>query len=288
MLRRFRNILRFCTPYGIVEGRRRTRASPLKTSDRERFHAKRHELIAATAPAVFSCIDFEYEQAVTFLVGRGLNEHHVREGSIPSASLKFVEARLLERYPTDQPLVALHIGNFVGISLAALTSIVTSINPNSLVMAVDPNLPHRGISSPQDHVMALLARVGLQRHVIPIVGYSLGKSVSNDGVNYDDMYDPAEGYGREFACENVIENIEMVFGRCVDMALVDGNHEASYLRSEIGAIGKVMRPGGVVILDDVDEAWVELKDVYTGLQVGGWLDLGTDGRVGLLQVPVSA
>jgi len=64
-----------------------------------------------------------------------------------------------------RPQIALHIGNFVGISLAYLTCFLAEQHCDSLVVGVDPDVPHRGIRHPQEHVAALLTACGLENNV---------------------------------------------------------------------------------------------------------------------------
>ncbi len=46
---------------------------------------------------------------------------------------------------------------------------------------------------------------------------------------------------------------------------------------------RLLKPEGILILDDVSDAWTEIKAEYDGLQSNGWRAVAADGRVGLLQ-----
>jgi len=281
-----RRLLRFCAPHGLVE-MRRAALSKRRDLVRDDYHAKRHRVISqvlrpeANARAVVP--EFKMEAGVRFLVGRGLDERQIRDGSIPERSLDFVAAKIAALDWQDRAMVGLHIGNFVGLSLAAFIGMLTTLHAESVVIATDPNVPHRGVMSPQDHVLALLSHFRLQSRAIVVAGYSGSKSVSNDGGVFGG-YDPEQHFPREAACENVIANLGSLFGRCIDIAVVDGNHEALYLRHEIHEIARALRPGGLLVLDDVDDAWAELRQVYLSLPAAEWQDLGSDGRVGLLRL----
>jgi Methyltransferase domain len=285
-----RRLLRFCAPHGLVEMRRAAlskRCNKRRDLVRDDDHAKRHRVISqvlrhqGSARRVVS--EFKIEAGIRFLVDRGLDERQIRDGSIPESSLDFVAAKIATLDWQDRAIIGLHIGNFVGLSLAAFIEMLTALHAESLVIATDPNVPHRGVMSPQDHVLALLSHFRLQYRAIVVAGYSGRKSVSNDGVVFGE-YDPAQHFPREAACENVIANLVSLFGRCIDIAVVDGNHEALYLRHEIHEIARALRPGGVLVLDDVDNAWAELRQVYLSLPATEWQDLGSDGRVGLLRL----
>jgi hypothetical protein len=83
--------MRVVTPWGIEwllwqgaakKARRRIKARPVpKTPPRET----------------------RVEEAIRFLVGRGLNESEVREGSMPETSLAYVAEKILDRLPSDRP-----------------------------------------------------------------------------------------------------------------------------------------------------------------------------------------
>jgi hypothetical protein len=65
---------------------------------------------------------------------------------------------------------------------------------------------------------------------------------------------------------------------------MDGHHEASYLAGEIQTVLPLMRLGGFVILDDVDAAWAEIREVFSQIASFGLEPIGTDDRVGIAQL----
>jgi hypothetical protein len=278
-----RDLIRFCVPHGLVEMRRRMAAK----AQRDAYHADRHErtakALSSRAQAQVLASDFEIEAAIQYLITRGLDEQHIRSGSISASSLDFIANLIATQGWERRRLLGLHVGNFVGVSLAWFISTLTGLHPSSLVIAIDPNLPHRGITSPQDHVVALLSHFDFQSHAIVIAGYSVEKSISNEGTVIGG-YDPAEHFEQEAACENVIANITSIFGSFVDVAIIDGNHEASYLRREVNELALALRVGGLLIFDDVSIGYEELKEVYLSLPSAKWQNLGTDGRVGVLKM----
>ena len=90
-------------------------------------------------------------------MSRNLAEFDIVESSVPHKSLEYIREVAINRLDPKRPLKALHVGNFVGVSLVFLTSALMQRNPDSLVVSIDPNLEHHGISNPQSHVCALLA-----------------------------------------------------------------------------------------------------------------------------------
>jgi hypothetical protein len=222
----------------------------------------------------------DYESIVQFLIDRGIAEHHIREGSIPLSSLRFIQETVFSKLDRGSPSYLLHLGNFVGVSLAYMTQALTKVNSESLVFAIDPNVPHRDVENPQAHVMALLNACDLQRNVVPIVGYSLKKNVSNDGAIFD-TYDPVTRYDEEMSCENILANLQPVMKASFDVVCFDGNHDGQYLRSELENIIPLLKMGAWIVLDDANAAWAEIHEVFKDIPHFGFETVATDGRVGI-------
>lgn len=64
---------------------------------------------------------------------------------------------------------------------------------------------------------------------------------------------------------------------------MDGNHDAAYLHKEADIARNLLAPSGVLILDDVDDHWADIKAEFVSLQARGWRAGGADGRIGILQ-----
>ncbi len=272
------------TPHGLVQLQRARakQSGPKPEEKRAAFHAARRERIVAVraAGASGSVQGDDREQVIAFLKARGLDEKHLVEGSVPPQSLGYILEQAIAPLDPARPVTALHIGNFVGVSLAFLATVLRRRHPDALVVSVDPNLTHRGISNPQAHVSALLTACGVQRNVMIIAGYSGRKSISNDGVVFDG-YDPEKEFSKECACEESIRNLSALCPQTFDLIMMDGNHEASYLLEEIQTVLPLLKVGGVVILDDVDAAWAEIRGVFAQISNFGMKPIGTDGRVGV-------
>jgi hypothetical protein len=249
-------------------------------ADRERRAYVESLLATAPAPARRR---FSYEDAVASLTARGLDEQAVRLGSIPPASLEFVRASIATGFRPGVPLLALHIGNFVGVSLAALSSATVDVDAGSRTISIDPNMPHLGIDDPQSHALALLGRLGLQSANLVICGYTLEKTPGTDGVPVED-YDAAEAWEREPACENALPNLERL-RLSFDVALMDGSHIGTYARRELQVVARMVRPGGLLFLDDVDDNWQEIAELFSEASAGAgpFERCGHDGRVGVLR-----
>lgn len=286
--------LKFMVPHGLVELRRKALfrnlppppAGPSSAPDRNQFHEERRRVIATVqqqAAAGTQIDGMNRDGVVAFLTARGIPKQHLIEGSIPAASLSFLQVQMAALVSESGPLFALHIGNFVGVSLAFLTATCRQRHSDSLVVGIDPNLPHRGISNPQAHVAALLAACGLQRNAMLIAGYSGVKSISNDGVTFEG-YDPATAFANESACEQTLLNLQKFLTKTFHVAVMDGNHHAAYLVEEIRQLKPLMRPGGLIVLDDVDAYWSEIKAVFENLPQLGLTIIATDGRVGIARV----
>jgi hypothetical protein len=232
---------------------------------------------------------YSYRAAIEFHVAKGLPRSHVVAGSIPESSLEFCSASF-DKFlsaTAGEPLTGLHVGNFVGVSLCHIADYARKKSEGSVVVSIDPNLIHRGIENPQNRVISILNHFGLQRNAMIFVGYSGGKSISNDGVTFigeaGEEYDPFSSFSGELSCEDVLRNLITVSEGRFDFAMLDGNHERSYLQAEIAKVRRLLKPNGLLVLDDVSEAWADIKKEYEELHSQGWRALGADGRVGVLQ-----
>jgi len=131
----------------------------------------------------------------------------------------------------------------------------------------------------------MLSHFGYQRNNVVICGYTLEKSLGNEGERTA-SYDPTQAYAGEAACENVLPSLAAL-GLAFDVALIDGSHNAAYLRRELEAIVPMLRPGALLILDDVTDVWVGIRDLFGELVApdSPWpLEvLGHDGRIGVLR-----
>jgi len=213
---------------------------------------------------------FDYESTVRLLVDRGLDEEVVRFNSILEPHLEFIRETMIERLKPSRPALGLHVGNFVGISLAAFADALRSIEPESNVVAVDPNFDTPGLPNPQQHVIASLGLCGLLDSVLLITGYSF-ECTEQPGVA-DSAVEVLPQLGR--------------LGLRFDTALVDGNHLGETVSRELQWLRPRLNKGGLVFLDDVTDAWHEIRDVFnsvSGDTSTGFTAVGHDGRIGVLQ-----
>lgn len=147
--------------------------------------------------------EFSYENALTFLDSLGIEPSQSREGSMPLDSLQFMQSHF-DRLDASRPIIALHVGNFLGVSLAYLVHILRRLHPDSRVVSIDPNLTHRGIPRTIEIVMALLNHFGLEDRVAILTGYSLEKNVSNQGEIFAG-YDPVANWENECSCTHQLD-----------------------------------------------------------------------------------
>ena len=117
-----------------------------------------------------------------------------------------------------------------------------------------------------------------------IAGYSGRKSISNDGIIYNN-YDPQKEFANECACEDTLINLKALCSQPFDLIMMDGNHEGTYLANEIQTVLPLLKPGGFLVLDDVDATyWSEIADVFAKIKTFGLQPVGADGRVGVAQL----
>lgn len=244
--------------------------------------AQRDRKLAEGAAALRAGGDsaFSVEEAVHFLAARGLDELTVREGSIPQESLDYVHTFLRSELAGAGPVLALHIGNFVGVSLAWLSDALRYLNPGSRVVSIDPDITHRAVERPAAHVFALLAHFGLAEHNVVIIGYTLEQTVGDDNE-----LEPARAVLAEQRPEQVLRALADLAPRRFRIVVIDGNHDARYLERELEQVRRLLSPGGLLVLDDVDETtWDIVAAVFDRLAEGdAFEELGRDGRLGVLR-----
>jgi hypothetical protein len=274
-------VLKYVMPYGFVELRRKFA--------RKRLHYQRHRrirdyqnILSLSVPIERDTL-FIYEDAVRILASYGVPEHHIREGSIPEDSLNFAFEVIAKNLDLSGPIVGLHVGNFVGVSLCALGSFVKSIHPKSVVVSIDPNISHRDVSNPHTYVCKLAENYGLLSTILPVVAFSHERSTRDDGIQFSES-SIEESIKCDIGFQNGLGLLKRVcLPSSFSVAFLDGNHDANYLEREIELVRPMLKEGGIVILDDVDENWGEIKALYMSVQNDKWRDLGTNGRVGLLR-----
>jgi predicted O-methyltransferase YrrM len=222
---------------------------------------------------------YSFEAAVAHLLARGLPEPEVRAGSMPEESLTRCRDVLRDRLAATRPLTILHVGNFVGVSLSWFADLARAWSDDSRVIAIDPNVTHRGLERPQEHVISLLTAFGLEDLVLLVTGYTLGKNPSDL-----DLDDPRGHFARDQSCPNALPKLAGLAPGRVDVAVMDGNHEPVYLRRELAEIRTLLRPGGLLVLDDVFD-WRSLAPVAAELEASpGASLLARDDRFGVWQL----
>ncbi len=224
---------------------------------------------------------FDYRDAVRFLVQRGVDREAVLKGSMPEASLHYC-ATVLADHLEAGPVVGLHIGTFVGLSLAYFTDVIAAWNGKSRMVSIDPNVPHRGIDNPAGCALALLDYFGLQSNTLMLTGYTLEKNLSNDGYVFAG-YDPLKRFDEELSCARLLEGLALWSQGAFHFCVIDGNHEADYMDRELGWVSRLLRLGGVLMLDDVTAGWSEIQRVHAAIDRTRYLDVGSDGRVAVLK-----
>jgi predicted O-methyltransferase YrrM len=223
---------------------------------------------------------YSYEDSLSFLDSLGIDPSQSRGGSMPRNSLQFMQSHF-DRLDARHPIIALHVGNFLGVSLAYLAYALSRLHPNSRVISIDPNLTHRGIARTMDTVLALVNQFGLEDHVAILTGYSLEKNVSNQAEIFAG-YDPVANWENERACTYQLDTLNLVGGGRFDLCLMDGNHDPDYLERELDRVHQLLRPGGLLVLDDVSAAWPEIQSVFSAISPSRFEKLGSDGRIGVL------
>lgn len=243
-------------------------------------------------------IEFSYKEAISYLVSLDYESlfeasgelarlvqpdsgaDGIIPGSIPESSLNFC-ASFIREYFTGKPIIGLHVGNFVGISLAYLTNVVKTLHLDSTIVSIDPNIKHRGIRNLLNIVVGLLNKFGLQDNCLILTGYSLEMNSYYDAPS--DNNPTTNFFDRGMSCAQKLKRLAMIAPAIFDFFLIDGNHEGDYLKREIETADKLLKSSGLLFLDDINSYWSELQENYESIDETKYQKLGTDGRVGVLK-----
>lgn len=208
-----------------------------------------------------NALDISREDLIALLGSYGLDVDQIGSGSIAEQDLEAIFKFIQDN--CSLPLVGIHVGNFVGVSLAYLASRLKKVDRRNVIISIDPNLTHRGISNTETWVTKLLRTLNLDDMVIRITGYSLNKSISNDGNKYNTDYDPFQHFWKEDAPEWQLKNLLKILKDRVNFVMLDGNHDPDYLREEIMISYELLSENGIIFLDDInDEHWAALKKIF--------------------------
>jgi hypothetical protein len=265
-------IIKFFLPYGLVAIRRRliNKSKPNGIHEEQLRRRNYREEIKNNEQKLGKLgrldnksVEDVYNNSIKHLISRGLDENHVIEGSVPLSSLIEID-RLLADISDKKFGLGLHIGNFLGLSLNCIAySMRKSYNSNYLMLSIDPDITHRNIPHPSKYCNELLYLNGLENASIVMNGYSGEKNVSNDGVEFDQSYNPFERFNQEFASTEVIKNLCKILGTKVNIVFIDGHHDATYVRKELLSIEPLLDRDALLIMDDVDSiAWEELNNLF--------------------------
>lgn len=87
----------------------------------------------------------------------------------------------------------------------------------------------------------------------------------------------------------MLRTLETLASASFDVAFIDGNHEPGHLRQELQVMAGLVRPGGLLVVDDLN--WSELGEVVRGLSsegLGTYEQVVDDGRMAVLRLTAGA
>lgn len=211
--------------------------------------------------------DYNYEAAIQFLVGLGLQDTVIRKWSMPEEALEACGEALKKRLSLDKPLKSIQVGNCFGASLAWFSNFICTAHPDSLMISVDPNYSMGGVAHhPQRLVTKLLSHFGLQKNNLMVTGYSLDKN--------EDHW--------QASCEELLPNFARMGINDADFILLDGWHDRDYTLREVRACAPLLKPGGLILVDDVNAPEVR-EAVDEACADGSFINLGMPSRIAIVE-----
>lgn len=264
-------------PYSLVKLWQQRTAEHNDKAYRQRFDAQ-HAHSSAASQA------YSYDAAVLALQTWGLDPLTVIRGSIPAASLELC-GDVIDKYLVHTlPLIGLHIGNFVGVSVCFFLDRLARRHPGSLLVSIDPNIIHLEIEHPQQYVTHLAAHFGLAEHHLLLTGYTLEKNVAQyDAKAWQQTQSGLAHMAQQTAPEKVLPGLAQL-GLRFDFTVIDGNHDAAYLAREVSVIKGMLADSALLIFDDVNEHWDRIETFFKTLLLDPAFTLvGRDDRLGILR-----
>jgi len=273
----FKEIIKYTLPFGVY-----IKWSAFKNKKLLRERAERLKKYARLQSNELNNFrQYDYEESIRVLIAQKLDENQIRFGSIPEKDLSFVTTELKKCFHENEKLTLLHIGNFVGVSLCYFANFVKTLHEESLVVAIDPNIEHRGIFHPEDYVKNLISYFQLDKNVLLIDAFSLEKNLKNDGGV---LYTKELGMQNEIGCSHSLKNIAKITDKKFDVCIIDGNHESEYLSEEIKYAIDIMKDGSFIVLDDI-LYWEDVKRVFDKWQTDKNFKLiASSDRIGIIKV----
>lgn len=205
---------------------------------------------------------------IDFTVREGCDETQVREGSMPAWCTEFIAAHI------PHGGVGIYVGVFVGVGLTYLMH----LRRQRFVLAIDPGMSHRGIDRPLDVAHAMFEQYGIAGDINVMQAFSALPTPPNDGLPYAPRVN-----GRP-AGVGALVNLQFLGMRAADWILLDGGHGTDNLRREVHFAPGLLKPGGLLIMDDVDANWQGIQEVWNSLGTGDWEHVGHNGRIGIVRL----
>jgi predicted O-methyltransferase YrrM len=264
------NLIRWVLPYNIVVWLLRRRLKFLHENREkkvQKFRLKRSE-------------KFAYGEAIKFLYDQGCPPS-IEPMSVTEISLTYC-ASFITDLKSDKPLLALQVGTFVGVSLAFFADLIAKIHPNSRIISIDPNIAVAGVGNPYKMAIALLNHFQLEDRCMILTGYSLEKNYMTDGYEGHKEFDPLAHTQQNQSCTEQLKNLTSFASNSFDFIFLDGNHEGEYLERELYLADRLLKKGGLLIIDDVFH-FEQIRSIYQSLATTKYEKIGEDERLGVLR-----
>ena len=190
---------------------------------------------------------YSWENSYSLLCDKlKLDSAHVRHGSMPEKTLKIISQYLKGD--------GLQIGGFVGLTHCYIANYLQG--KGGSICTIDPNLTHRNIKNPVNIINQLVLYYEFVDNSLIVMGYAIPQM-------------------------KIFERIGAKF----DFILIDGNHDMNNVKSEVIQADKILKDGGIIVLDDIDN-WEGPKSVYQNFPLENYTKVICDTRAGILMKDV--
>lgn len=226
-------------------------------------------------------------------------EKHAIEGSITwnraSALAEFIYSA--------RPNHILEVGSFLGMSSNFFMSIISEWEGR--LTSIDPNVRHRVFDNPRQFYKEVNNK-WLDKITIIDAFWMNNTSIESGWWDYQNR-EPKKDLNQINAIISNIpvindSNLSSYISNEIDMAFIDGAHDYDSVISDFIGLSRIIKDGGAVIFDDVDEYWPEtyravctinktanklgLGDIFFKQQTAMYVDRGlfADIRKGLINL----
>jgi len=187
---------------------------------------------------------FNYAKAIKFLVSKGIKKESITNSTIDDTQLSQLNNFIEQEYGKNK-LLGLHVGSFLGVSFSGILSKMKSLNDDSVLVGIDPNIAQHEITKQLPYFTMLVNYLGLHENTVMLTGYPVEACLKN-----------------EYSAENVLRNLAFTSKNKFNFIFIEHGYGQQYLNRMLLAVDCLLKPNGVLIIND---KLLTAKDIFSQL-----------------------